>query len=56
MSPRFHASDEITVDQCLCTEGFRPDCPYALQGYMDEFFAEKEPVDNLEEGHSDMVI
>lgn len=57
MSPRFHATEEITVEQCLCTcGGFREDCPYALTQRVDYSFAEKEPVDNLEEGHSDMLL
>lgn len=54
MTNRFHATEEITVDQCLCTTG-NPNsvCPYMTK---EDFFAEKEPVDSLEEGHSDMLL
>lgn len=53
MSDRFHANDEITVPQCICRDGFRSDCPYALQGHIDDFFAEK--VDSVEEGENTVL-
>lgn len=44
------------VEKCLCTSGqLHERCPYTISTQIDGFFAEKEPVDNLEEGHSDMV-
>lgn len=41
---------EITVPACICVTGhFNETCPYAIETRLDEFFAEKEPVDSFEE-------
>lgn len=53
MSPRFHTIEEQIVPACLCKNGFRPDCPYALQGHIDDFFAEK--VDSREEDENTVL-
>lgn len=39
MTDRFHASDEVTVPACLCKNGYRKECPYALP--EDEVFVIK---------------
>lgn len=47
MTDRFHATEEITTEQCICTTGhMREDCPYAITGRLDNVFAEKKQETN----------